>query len=59
MEPDKNKIPESLPFNRYTDGIFSDTGSQNTAHPDEDYEKYEAARNDKFDNIMIPPPTLL
>lgn len=59
MEQNKHKIPETQSLNRYTGGIFTGIDSQNTEQSDEDYEEYEAARNDKFDNIMIPPPTLL
>lgn len=60
MEQKNHTVPEFFPSEKYYNGIPSfDADLKNEILPDEASDKSDESRDDKFDNIMIPPPTLL
>lgn len=60
MEQKNHTAPEAFSSDPYNNGIPSlDAKLENEIISDEASSEPEEVRDDKFDHIMVPPPTLL
>lgn len=60
MEQNNHSVPEYFSSDKYCNGIPSlDANLKNEILSEETSDESDPSRDDRFDNLMIPPPTLL